>query len=1166
MLSPYSSACGADVQENQTDTSGVYPLDVLGDRLLDSMTDAEIDALPLGVIQVDGDGIIRKYNLFEAKLAGRRADEVIGHSFFNDIAPCTHLPDFMGRFQQGVREGKLDERFLFTFDFDFRNPTRVHIDMFDAQEDNRYWIVAAVDRIFTRQQPLKLSENTNNDVIIEGLQDACEDEPIHRPSAIQPWGALLVVDRTSRSIAGVSRNLSEILRIDLPGSMLGESIDMLFAVDVTKRIYDFQPENAPGFPPTLRFLAAVKGATERVDLRITASDHYWYIEISIAEPPDSPQSGARELLDQTEMLRRTQTVDTAAKSACDILRDLTGLQRVVIYQFDADWNGRTIAESLEPDTLDSLFGLHFPEGDIPRQARSLYRVSKMRMTPNRDYRAVPVVFAETIDDSATNLGNVHLRSVSPVHRLYHENIGVNGSMSMSIVIDGRLWGMVIGHHQKPHYLTTDQKMASSLIVDTLTSHLESLINQDIRERSQQERIIQFAILESLSATGDLVSATLQSAGISLRNLFGSSAAAVITDSGVSTIGRAPSETLIRQLVTHAREETEDSIWFSSCLSDVFPRFSSIRKHASGAIIAFPSQDATPAIVWFLPERIQIHDWAGHPGDRRIGSVEGRLTYLPRQSFQRWTEITEGHCREIEPFMLDIADNIGAAVGEFLVRRSQRLIAMSQQVEASYAQLSAVLNSMAEAVIGINPDQSVTLFNRGATDIYVDDDIETDTIRITDILTKDAMSLLAAFLDNGRPVVGARITAKRRSGMEFPADLSLGSWDKDGERMLVMVLADKSDRVLLEARETERNKLEALGQIAGSVAHDFNNFLSIISGNLELVTLMKDFDQAKKRIDEARHAVRRGAELTDRLLGLVRKQSAQPMMIDVATTILREKAMLETIVGSTVTLVLDLEDKLPALRLQPGLLENAVINLLTNARDAMSSGGSITITARSIEFERQPAVHISVSDTGHGMDEDTRDRALTPFFTTKKAGKGTGLGLSTVNRLVETCRGNVHIDSREGCGTTIHLILPGHLQGDGDSPVQAEGFLPLRGKVLIVDDEKDVLHAIRDILIEQGYSVIATSSVMKARKYLDSDTGIQVLLTDIVMRGKPRGISLGNQARERDNIDAVIGMTGDPGQLDAPDQMAFPLLAKPFEYVAFQDVLSNLMHSAVARPE
>ncbi|MDO8397943.1 MAG: response regulator [Bradyrhizobium sp.] len=347
---------------------------------------------------------------------------------------------------------------------------------------------------------------------------------------------------------------------------------------------------------------------------------------------------------------------------------------------------------------------------------------------------------------------------------------------------------------------------------------------------------------------------------------------------------------------------------------------------------------------------------------------------------------------------------------------------------------------------------------------------------------------------------------------------------DDQLAVCSMLTDVTQQRKVEAQLRQSLRLEAVGQMTGGIAHDFNNLLTIIIGNAELIE--ESSDPALRALAEvARKAAERGAELTGRLLAFSRQQPLDPKAIDINLLISKMDGLIRRAIGGQLEIKTVLPANLWHVFVDPAQLENALLNLAINARDAMPDGGRLTIETSNIRMDEAAVADrglapgdyllVTVSDTGTGMDRDTLARAFEPFFTTKEVGKGSGLGLSMVYGFVAQSRGHVRIHSAPGQGTSVRIYLPRAADEIALArPEIRDGSLP-RGseKILLVDDDAMVREMVVMQLQNLGYRVVSAVNGSQALDLLKREGGFDLLFTDVVMPGGLNGRQLAGEARK-----------------------------------------------------
>ena len=360
---------------------------------------------------------------------------------------------------------------------------------------------------------------------------------------------------------------------------------------------------------------------------------------------------------------------------------------------------------------------------------------------------------------------------------------------------------------------------------------------------------------------------------------------------------------------------------------------------------------------------------------------------------------------------------------------------------------------------------------------------------------------------------AEVRWKRRDGRIITVRLSGRSVD-DSDPSLEIIAEDVTDRRVLEDQFRQAQKMEAVGRLAGGVAHDFNNLLMVVSGYAEvLLDELKPEDPLLPKVQAIQQAADRATTLTRQLLAFSRKQLLELKVVDVNAIVNDMERLLRPLIGETIDLTTKLMPNVGHTRADAGQLEQVIMNLVVNAKDAMPSGGRILIQTSEEELdtlrrehsliEPGPYVLLSVSDTGAGMDKDTQSHIFEPFFTTKEQGKGTGLGLSTVYGIVKQSGGYIFANSELGAGTTFRIYLPRVSDPAAQPGTAKHAQGPVGGSetVLLVEDEESVRELVRETLRSKGYTVMEAADGISGMKVAESWEGkIDILITDVVMPG------------------------------------------------------------------
>jgi PAS domain S-box-containing protein len=455
--------------------------------------------------------------------------------------------------------------------------------------------------------------------------------------------------------------------------------------------------------------------------------------------------------------------------------------------------------------------------------------------------------------------------------------------------------------------------------------------------------------------------------------------------------------------------------------------------------------------------------------------------------------------------------------------------------------------------------------------------------------------------NRRVGIRKPLEGRRKDGSEFPVEISLSAIDTDEGPLVSASIRDASDRVetqreedratvqnerdLLESRLHQSHRLESLGQLAGGVAHDFNNLLAAILNYVSFVAeeITKELEtrpvDARVRltavlsdVGQIGAAAERAAGLTQQLLAFARRDVRNPEVLDINSTVNEVETLLRRTIGEHVELITHGPSNLKSVRADRGQIEQVLLNLAVNARDAMPTGGTLRVDTDNFTVDDEYAtfhplvdpgsyVRLRVADTGTGMDEETVDRAFEPFFTTKPKDKGTGLGLATVYGIVSQTGGMVELHSKVGVGTTVTILLPS-VASVVTKPALRERSAEVTPveTILVVEDEELVLDVATRILTQHGYHVLAARNGEAASALLDGHQGIvHLLLTDVVMPGETGKEIAARVSRLRPEI-RVLYMSGYPESVIASQGVIEPgiaLVSKPFTSV---DLLAQVRSS------
>lgn len=512
----------------------------------------------------------------------------------------------------------------------------------------------------------------------------CDREPIHLPGSIQPHGILLVLSENDFQIERVSENSLSLLGIEsdrLIDSPLSRWLDNTQIEALQNCLKgDFEYTN----PLALVFRLEDRSLPFDGILHRSPRDQI----ILELEPTVDRKSDFIRFYQKTKIIldemHKARDLDTLCHSIARTLRKMTGFDRVMIYRFDADGSGTVIAED-KIEELESYLGLHYPDTDIPKQAKHLYKLNWLRLIPDANYRPAKILGGK--EDEAIDLSFSALRSVSPIHIEYMHNMGVAASMSISLVREGELWGLIAFHHYSPKFVAYE--------IRTLCEFLGQVISIEIAGKEEKRdldakirlKTLQTQFIDVISRSNELTDA-LVSDRTKLLELVRAEGAAICSDGHLSLVGKTPDEAKIQALIDWLSDRFTNNLFVTDSLAKLYPPAGEFPDSASGLLAISITRIQRNHVLWFRPEILQQVTWAGNPEKPRRVEADGTLTIFPRQSFSAWQETVREKSLPWRSIEIEGALELRSAIVGIILRKADELAAINRELERTNNELDA----------------------------------------------------------------------------------------------------------------------------------------------------------------------------------------------------------------------------------------------------------------------------------------------------------------------------------------------------------------------------------------------------------------------------------------------------------------------------------------------
>ncbi|GAA0714433.1 ATP-binding protein [Aquimarina litoralis] len=507
----------------------------------------------------------------------------------------------------------------------------------------------------------------------------CDKEPIHIIGNIQKRGFLLTCSFEERKLLRYSQNIVDLFSIGVD-AIFNEPIEFLFEthnIDIhailnkleTKDVV-YQEVHINKAPITL---ITHKNATEYI------------IELEPNSIALNPFEYQLQLSEIATKINTEKNISEKCNSAARLIKQYLGYDRVMIYQFDADWNGSIIAESKE-EHLESWLGLHYPSTDIPQQARKLFLKQGVRIIDDVNEISTPIITnTKNIDLPPLDLSKSELRAVSPIHIEYLQNMKVGATLTAAIVFNDTLWGLIACHHYSQKFINFYQRLSCKFLAQIFSTSLQLDSKNNVLDQIQKSSITRSVLIDQITREKDIVLG-LSRFDITLNDLTHSTGAAICIDNDITLIGTCPEIEQIRDLINFISEQTTENFYQTNSISRAFETAKAYKNIASGVLCQFISKAKKDALIWFKPEVIQNVDWAGNP--EKAVSIDEDVHLSPRKSFEKWSIEQEGISEPWTDNEIAAVKSLNKSISDIIIEKYNEVKELNARLKMAYDELES----------------------------------------------------------------------------------------------------------------------------------------------------------------------------------------------------------------------------------------------------------------------------------------------------------------------------------------------------------------------------------------------------------------------------------------------------------------------------------------------
>ncbi len=836
---------------------------------------------------------------------------------------------------------------------------------------------------------------------------SCAEEEIRVPGSVQAHGFLLGIDPDGEAVLFASENTASFLRLPLK-LILGAKLDLILERELMASVRALRCSLDP--EGLVTYLGAYNLGGELFSVLTHCVESRRILEFERQDRLVGAEMMNGVITNFVGTLSRLDTESELVESITRQVAELTGFDRVLLYSFDGAGHGTVLAEE-NNGTLPSYLDLRFPATDIPVQARALYVSNTVRIIPDANYAPVPLRGVTGEAPAELDMSQCVLRSVSPVHLEYMRNMGTGSSMSVSVVVEGRLWGLISGHHAEPRVIPYLIRSACDMLTRMMATQLHAFRTASKLRTMVQFHDVQRRMLTQMAAENDYVSAIARQMP-ELMQVTGAAGAVLAVDGHYETAGEVPGTETLRHLVEWLGSRPSLELFESNHLGAEIDWAREAADTASGLLAIRISDVRSRYVLWFRPEVVRTVSWAGEP----VKQVDADRRLHPRTSFSIWRETLRGQSAPWSSVEIESAREFRSAVMTISLRRAE------EEAELSEARFSRLSQALPIKVFAVTDEGVLTYVNARWREAGLGEQgLWFGEGRLSAEDAERCAALWARTVEDESQFEEEVCLVDAKDGAEAWNLVRLVPFRRQGAERAGWIGAciDLTERKQRETAMRVTEKLTLTGRMTSFLAHEINNPLEAITNLLFL--LRQDLPPGSVA---ANYFEMVDAEL-ERISGTVKQtlrwsaeNSDGRTWFALAPVFEDARRLLSAKIRNRETRVVMEGD--PEVRIFgiEGQIRQVMAHLLSNSLDAVNVGGKVRMRAERVG----DAIEITVADDGAGMSEAEQHSLFKPFYSTK-GDLGNGLGLYISKEIAERHHGGFRVESAPGAGTTVRLRLP-----------------------------------------------------------------------------------------------------------------------------------------------